>query len=123
MQSRLRRQHLTSRKRHVAQLYLDATVACWEVVVLVGIAPECIYLSTYHVRRFCFCALELLSSLNRISKWHALTKKKSGGLSATKDLPKPKKLVLGGDQGDLELLKPGDAGSSSQDVSLTYVFH
>ena len=46
MQSRLRRQHLTSRKRHVAQLCLDATVACWEVVVPRGDRSG-IYLSIY----------------------------------------------------------------------------
>jgi hypothetical protein len=50
-----------------------------------------------------------------------LRKEKGGGLSATKDLPKQKKSALGGDQGDLELLK-GDPASSSQDVSLAFVF-
>ena len=50
-----------------------------------------------------------------------LRKEKGGGLSSTKNLPKPKKSALGRDQGDLELLK-GDPGSSSQDVSLAFVF-
>lgn len=52
----------------------------------------------------------------------ARLRKEKGGLSATKDLPKSKKLAPGGDQGDLELLK-GDPGSSSQDVSLASVYY